>query len=69
MWIETRKGARGTKYKCHVQKVNARTGVDVKKSKTFSLLSDAKEWGRHLEADLERGRFLDTRTIDSEELA
>ncbi len=69
MWIETRKGKRGTKYKCHVQKVNARTGVEVKTSKTFALRSLAEKWGRDLESDLDRGQFSDTRQIDSQELA
>jgi integrase len=69
MWIEQRIGARGTRYKCHVEKINDRTGVEVKKSKTFIRKAEAEEWGRNLENDLSRGRFTDTRQIDSQELA
>jgi integrase len=69
MYIEKITGARGTKYRCHVEKVNAKTGEEVRKSKAFALRSAAEQWGRDKEYELSQGKFIDTRQVDSQELA
>ena len=69
MWIETRTRKKGTIYKAHIKKVDGTTGEEFKLTKSFPKRSDATAWARHIESDLERGRYNDTRQVDSEQLS
>lgn len=69
MWIEERERKKGKVFKAHVKKVDESSGQEIKLTKSFPKRSEAAAWARHIESDLERGKYNDTRQIDSEQLS